>query len=59
MTGKYQGIRRTYLPVPVIVFANFMPDGSSLSDDRLCIHNADEASYDSKEAVHPLPRGGN
>ena len=56
MSGKYSGIRRTIMPCPVIVFANFEPDASSLSADRWCIHNVvQEASLSSQEADLPLP----
>lgn len=38
MSGKYMGIKRIFTPCPVIVFANFEPDRSKLSDDRWDIH---------------------
>lgn len=34
MSGKYNGIKRMFRVVPVIVFANFEPDRSKLSADR-------------------------
>ena len=54
MTGKYQGYKRVFSPVPVIVFANFEPDRSRLSEDRWCVHCLDEVQ---KEVSSPLPAG--
>lgn len=54
MTGKYQGIKRIFLPKPVIVFANFMPDTSKLSEDRWCIHSLNDVSS-TPSLLHPLP----
>nr|QJI53692.1 MAG: replication-associated protein [Cressdnaviricota sp.] len=34
MTGKYQGKRRVFKPVPVVVFANISPDLEQLTADR-------------------------
>ncbi len=53
MTGKYQGIKRLFKPVPVIVFSNFEPDVSKLSADRWCLHHIDN---EVQEALHPLPQ---
>lgn len=53
MSGKYQGIKRMFDVVPVIVFANFEPDTSRLSADRWCIH---KLSPDGQAPLHPLPR---
>lgn len=38
MSGKYAGIKRLFKPVPVVVFANFEPDRTTLSADRWDIH---------------------
>ena len=54
MTGKYMGIRRTYTPVPVAVFANFSPEEAAFSLDRLCIHHV-EASEIALQAQTHLP----
>lgn len=54
MTGKYQGIRKHFVPVPVIVFANFEPDTSALSADRWCLHYLKENG--STTPCHPLPK---
>ena len=54
MTGKYMGIRRTYTPVPVAVFANFSPEEAAFSSDRLCIHHV-KASEIALQAQTHLP----
>lgn len=48
MSGKYQGIRRIFEPVPVIVFANFEPDRSRLSEDRWEVVDCDEIEEEDK-----------
>ncbi len=53
MTGKYQGIKRLFKPVPVIVFANFEPDTTKLSADRWCIHHLD---HEVQTPRYPLPK---
>ena len=55
MTGKYMGIRRTYSPVPVIVFANFSPEEAAFSADRLCIHHVEASSQSALQAHTCLP----
>ncbi len=66
ITGKYEGIKRLFKICPVIVFANFEPIRSSLSEDRWDIHiledgpfqNPEElqATYDPKEEYPPPPQ---
>lgn len=41
-TGKYQGYIKEFEIVPVIVFANFEPDTSQLSEDRWHIKRIDK-----------------
>ncbi len=42
MTGKYRGYIREFKPVPVVVFANFLPDQTCLSLDRWDILDNEE-----------------
>ncbi len=62
ITGKYEGIKRIFTIVPVIVFANFEPIRESLSDDRWDIHCLQDGlyktdiqtkTYDPKETFPP------
>jgi len=45
ITGKYEGIKRLFKICPVIVFANFEPIRSALSDDRWDIHRLDDGIH--------------
>jgi len=64
MSGKYTGIKRYFPPPKVIVFANFEPDRSRLSEDRWDIHNisnngwtqVDKTPLFSPEALRPFKR---
>ncbi len=62
VTGKYEGIKRLFKIVPVIVFANFDPIRTSLSEDRWDIINLHDGlfkeknqtpTYDPKETYPP------
>jgi len=61
ITGKYEGIKRLFKICPVIVFANFEPIRTALSEDRWDIHclqdgiceEVQEETYDPKEDYPP------
>lgn len=48
MTGKYQGLRRVFKPVPVVVFANIAPDVEQLTRDRWEIRDLKDVKKTSK-----------
>ncbi len=64
ITGKYEGIKRIFDIVPVIVFANFAPLETSLSADRWDIHSLNDGIqetscqkiYDPKKDYPPPER---
>ncbi len=45
ITGKYAGIKTLWEICPVIVFANFAPNRSELSEDRWDIHSLEDGLY--------------
>lgn len=60
MSGKYEGIKRLFNVVPVVVFANFYPEKERLSEDRWNIHDlcnavSSEASEDLPTPIPPPP----
>lgn len=55
MSGKYQGIKRIFRPVPVVVFANVPPEEGSLSEDRVCLHHIEDEGQTCEAPSYPVP----
>lgn len=57
MSGKYEGVKRMFPVVPVVVFANFYPETERLSGDRWDIHDFSKVTLCDAdcELILPIP----